>query len=279
MLPDFPYFLELKSAKPVYEAHRHNYIEITYIIEGTAHEIVNGVTTELRPGVIATVLPHQVHEYKVFGTAPLRMYNLCVGLDLFINDKGAGGLFQSILYDWKNNTFRLQLPESKRPEIEEIFDKLYIEFNQDYDWRSARFYSLLIELLTLYLRERNRIFPTSPKEKNVYKDNHRYWEIVHYVYKNYKSDLNLKDLSERFNINLHYLSGQFKKTTGVNFHDFLHTLRVHNSLSLIGHSDLTLGEIAYECGFNSYSSFSRMFRKYLGVSPGNYSGDKVTGRK
>ena len=35
-------------------------------------------------------------------------------------------------------------------------------------------------------------------------------------------------------------------------------------------SDLSLNAIAYQCGFNDYSNFLRMFRKMIGVSPSQF---------
>ena len=35
-------------------------------------------------------------------------------------------------------------------------------------------------------------------------------------------------------------------------------------------TDLSLNAIAYQCGFNDYSNFLRMFRKLIGVSPSQF---------
>ena len=52
--------------------------------------------------------------------------------------------------------------------------------------------------------------------------------------------------------------------------DYITRVRVENSVRLMEKRELTLREIAAHCGFKSPGYFSKVFKKYLGVTPREY---------
>lgn len=62
----------------------------------------------------------------------------------------------------------------------------------------------------------------------------------------------------------------FRALTGETMFSFLQRRRLLRAIELINEDQFTLTEIALECGFDSSSSLSRAFRKYLGCSPSEY---------
>jgi AraC-like DNA-binding protein len=268
---DFPYHLEINVLDDRYPAHRHNYVELSYVIEGRARESVGGRSREIRPGSMTLVLPHHIHEIAVLSEVPLRLYNLCIGLDVFLDDTRARELFQAILYGWEyRNAFGLEVPGALQQRVTNTFDEMEREIREQLPWRRTRFYGLLIDLVVFFVRRcrvsgitaeatRESSAPPSPDE--------RIWDVVNYVYRHYRRDLHLGEIADRFAISVPYLSARFKQATGEPFVSFLNELRVNHALGLLRHGEMSLTEIAYSCGYNSYSSFSRMFKKIHGASP------------
>ena len=87
-------------------------------------------------------------------------------------------------------------------------------------------------------------------------------------------ELNLTDLSARLDIHQNYLSQVINEIEGVNFYDYINTLRTEEfkRLMLLPESKkYTLIALAYDCGFNSKSAFNRFFKKSTGLSPSEYS--------
>lgn len=64
----------------------------------------------------------------------------------------------------------------------------------------------------------------------------------------------------------------FKKTTGVNFTNYLSRVRTERARNLLLNPNLRVSEIAYEVGFQSLTHFNRMFKRILGESPTVYRG-------
>ena len=52
--------------------------------------------------------------------------------------------------------------------------------------------------------------------------------------------------------------------------DYLNFYRVECASALLSSSDLTVAEVAYQCGFNDSSFFIKQFRRYKGTTPRQY---------
>jgi YesN/AraC family two-component response regulator len=83
-------------------------------------------------------------------------------------------------------------------------------------------------------------------------------------------NLSLEWLGEKFGMNGKYLSKLFKEAFGMKFVDFLIDLRLDYAKKLLMETDWSVQEIAEKIGYSSPVSFIRMFKKAVGVSPGDY---------
>jgi AraC-like DNA-binding protein len=88
-----------------------------------------------------------------------------------------------------------------------------------------------------------------------------------------ESELKLSDLASRLDIHPNYLSQVINEREGKNFYDYVNELRVEEfkrRVALPENQHLTLLALAFECGFNSKSSFNRYFKKVTNTSPSEY---------
>ncbi|MEY8330545.1 AraC family transcriptional regulator [Lachnospiraceae bacterium 48-33] len=82
-----------------------------------------------------------------------------------------------------------------------------------------------------------------------------------------------------FFINKYYLLRLFKEQYGFTINDYIIWLRITKSKQLLRFSDMTVEQIAYECGINSPNYFARMFKKIEEISPAEYRKLWRTGKK
>jgi len=87
-------------------------------------------------------------------------------------------------------------------------------------------------------------------------------------YANPQMSLNL--LSETFDIAPKLLSKSFKEVTGEKFIDVLIGLRLEEAKRLLRQTDLPVQTIAERIGYGGAVSFSRVFKRMEGISPGEY---------
>ena len=92
-------------------------------------------------------------------------------------------------------------------------------------------------------------------------------EAMTYIVENYNMDLRLKDVAEAVAISPQYFSKIFKKELGVNFIDYLTSVRIEKAKEMLKDGSLSIKEICYEIGYNDPNYFSRLFKKIEGVSP------------
>ncbi len=93
--------------------------------------------------------------------------------------------------------------------------------------------------------------------------------VLTYINSNYTQPLKMEDLARRFGISVSYLSHEFMKFTNRSVYEYVLYRRVMLARQMMQGSE-TLNGIAYQCGFNDYSNFLRIFNKIVGVSPSAY---------
>ncbi|MBJ7428273.1 MAG: AraC family transcriptional regulator [Bacteroidia bacterium] len=86
-------------------------------------------------------------------------------------------------------------------------------------------------------------------------------------------ELTLNDLAAALNVLPNHLSQVINSKENKNFYDYINQLRVEEFIRLIALSEnqkFTLLSLAYECGFNSKTSFNRNFKKVTDLTPSEY---------
>ncbi|MGO4698543.1 helix-turn-helix domain-containing protein [Paenibacillus sp. 2TAB26] len=96
-------------------------------------------------------------------------------------------------------------------------------------------------------------------------------QVVEHVLHNLNDmNISLTSISLAFDINPTYLSRFFKEQTGENLVDFVNKRRVDKVKSLLAETNHAIQDIAEQCGFASSQSLLRVFKKYEGITPGQY---------
>ncbi|MDR0600912.1 MAG: helix-turn-helix domain-containing protein [Treponema sp.] len=91
-----------------------------------------------------------------------------------------------------------------------------------------------------------------------------------YILENYTRKISLQEIALASDLSAPYFSTIFKEEMGENLSSYLNRLRVEKAGRMLLETDLTLSEIASSCGFEDQSWFSKIFKSYMGQSPGKY---------
>lgn len=96
-------------------------------------------------------------------------------------------------------------------------------------------------------------------------------EIKKFILKNISNDeLSLKLVSEFFYVNSSYLSRIFKTKTGMNFSEYIISVKMKIAMDMLKNSDLKSSEIGRKIGIQDPNYFSTCFKKYTGFSIKEY---------
>ena len=93
------------------------------------------------------------------------------------------------------------------------------------------------------------------------------------------ADLTLSDLASEMKVGQNKLSAFINRELGKNFNDFVNEYRVDavkETLNSPDKSHLSILGIALDCGFSSKATFNRVFKKFTGVPPSQYTSGEST---
>ena len=101
-------------------------------------------------------------------------------------------------------------------------------------------------------------------------DDQNFEDLRAYIEHNYFKNLSLSDLADKFGFNASYISRRFKQKYSLSIIDYLSKIRIQNACTLLKNTDLKILDIAVRVGYSDEKYFSRVFSKYMRMSPREY---------
>lgn len=95
-------------------------------------------------------------------------------------------------------------------------------------------------------------------------------KLLEHIEKNYQQDLNLKEISDRLNINSIYLGQLFQKEIGILFSDYINNFRINKAKDLLANTSLKASEIGELVGYSNKNYFYRKFKSIVGITPSEW---------
>jgi len=96
------------------------------------------------------------------------------------------------------------------------------------------------------------------------------------VLNNIENDISVKTVSENLFISKAYLSEKFKKVTGVSLSDYINMVKMERAKYLLTATSMKTYEIADSLGYKDHEYFSKVFKKYAGLSPTTFRKDNIS---
>lgn len=169
--------------------------------------------------------------------------------------------------------------------IEHLRIKLYEQFILIRDWISDKIFDSKIQTFELF----NQVMKINNQNegKHLLRDFcHQYMneisnqktdkssivldQLIVYINMHYKENLTLDQLSAVCYLSPSYISKVFKKHLNTNFIDYLSSVRIKVAKRLMKNPALSMKEISAEIGYIDANYFTRVFKKYEGVTPSEY---------
>lgn len=91
-----------------------------------------------------------------------------------------------------------------------------------------------------------------------------------YMTHHYGEKIRINELADQIGVNRSYLTSSFKRTVGVSPQEFLVTLRMEKASCMLQNTRLPINAIAERVGYEDSLAFSKIFKKYYGLSPKQY---------
>lgn len=251
--------------------HLHPFYELMlYLGEQKAKHYINGVPYEIKCGDIILLKPGLLHmsEYPAGNPSD----RLIIQFSLPNTNKELKHFHQILLsvFDAGCPIYRFADPVRKQivGDFNIMFTYLHREECTDTSLGKHMLYHYFIEFLYhIYSNQDQNIYSPQKESDGL---TQKIYEINNYILSHYSENLTLDSLSKQFFISPFYLSHQFKEINQFTLTEYIQNTRIKNAQYLLMSSGLSITDIAAQCGFNSFSQFNRLFRRYCGCSPSNY---------
>lgn len=163
--------------------------------------------------------------------------------------------------------------------VSELFSKLaesdYIFYQKLEGYKttaSLRLAELLIEICRYYA---SAVLENSHPEFS--KSSLKIRKIINYFDKSYNSKITSKDIEDLCESNYDYVNRIFQRATGHTIFNYLNLIRIKQAMDLIYTTSLKYGEIGYLVGIDDPYYFSKLFKKYTGMTASQYAKNRCSG--
>ena len=230
--------------------HYHPHYEIYYMKDGNCRYFIDDRSFDVQAGDVIFIPKGVIHRTKYTTSSHSRL--LLNFTEQYIPEE--------IIEKLAKSKYLYRSREIAR-NIEEIFLKIEREYTQPDEFTEHLLRSYTIAMVCLISR-----YPGSLEEATT--GNELVDSIVRYIKQNYMNDIKLSGVAKLKSVSPEHLSRTFKASTGLGFNEYVTLLRLRKAEEMIkSDTNMTISEIAYECGFNDGNYFSYKFRKMYGMSP------------
>ncbi|MDO5410176.1 MAG: helix-turn-helix domain-containing protein [Lachnospiraceae bacterium] len=91
-----------------------------------------------------------------------------------------------------------------------------------------------------------------------------------YIHEHYKEKIYIRDLASQAGLNEQYFCRLFRKVIRMSPVEYMNSYRMKKAIALLEQSELSVTEVAYECGFHDMGGFIREFKKMTETTPLQY---------
>lgn len=95
-------------------------------------------------------------------------------------------------------------------------------------------------------------------------------KAIDYIHEHYNEQVTLNEVAENIYVSTFYISRMFKKDLGKSFVDYLNDIRIEKAKELLKDVKYKTYEVADLVGISDPHYFSKLFKKYSGMTPSEY---------
>lgn len=242
-----------KASPTDFALHNHNDMcEILIFLKGDATFRVEGTTYYPEPWDIIITNPNEMHKMCINSETEYERYVANINDSFFLKNDCAD--FKDMFHSRVLGTNNLIKSDDT---TRDVVTRLCECINENAPAIVIK--SVFIELL--YCIQKNAALPREPLTTQAHiKD------VIIYINKNIRSELDLDSIAEHFFINKYHLCHIFRRHTGLSVNRYINYKRLLLARELCSQG-MSLTDASEEAGFCNYSSFYKVYKREFGSSP------------
>lgn len=262
LLENFRLF-HLRSAQGAQvEYHYHEFCKILLLIQGSGGYFIDGQRYLLQSGDIVLIGKHSIHRPELDSDTPYERIILYLSPEYLQRESTAECSLLSVFSGEKGHVLRLK--EGPRKKIFQLAASLERELESREFGGEILSNAGMLRLLVEIGRNKARTEELGPSP--VMPRSQRILEIQGYIDDHISEELDAETLARAFFISKYHMMRLFRRETGTTIHLYVTQKRLIRAKELMD-GGMRATEACYQCGFHSYSSFTRAYNKHLGTTP------------
>jgi AraC-like DNA-binding protein len=268
---DLPLLVIRSDLDDGYEEHTHNFYEMVVILEGTGVQIINGSAFSLHPGMVFLIQDEDRHAFR--DCHGLVLYNiLSDGNQLrewLVDLRALPGYQYLFLVEprfFGHEAARpfLTLDHGELTQVRILLETMEREQRHREGGFGLALQGLFFQLATIVVRSYQRRADSGSGKLN------RIAAALAKMQRELDQPLSVASLADECNLSVRQFHRLFHQIQGMGPLEWLTRLRVERAELLLARTDDTVTQIAALVGCPDPNYFSRLFRRVVGTSPGNY---------
>lgn len=261
---DFRMFHLIDEVPREFSYHYHDFFKILIFLKGDVTYCIEGKSYNLAPYDMVLVNAGEVHRPIVHSARAYERIIIYISPDFLRSYAGADydlGLCFAKAGQQHSNVLRM--PSMKNSKLYRVCRELEESFC-DTDFASELYQNLLflefmIQLNRATLHDALAFMETAAANEKIL-------GVLSYINEHLTEEISIDALAEHFFISKYYLMHSFKEETGYTIGNYVTMKRLRYARELIL-GGMPVTQACFECGFQSYSTFSRAYKKNFGISP------------
>lgn len=268
--PRFLFSCLLERQEEEQNYHCHDFIEIVIILKGKGHFLINGTEIPITEGNVLLLNPGTYHKSI---PAPSHTLTECY---LAFTDVEFVNTPKNFIPLFHGQKILGKLPEKTKKEIFQLCGAMNQESQSRNTGRYLMLKAYLIQILCLLLRfdQQEELSDERHMQGYEFKSPNKTYvvqQIMKYMEAHYREKISLDQIAENMYLSPFYISKLFKSETGDTPINYLISLRMEKAKELLDRNPaLSIQEAAAQVGYEDAYHFSKLFKKYYGLSPMYY---------
>lgn len=249
----------INNPKP--DIHTHECCEIFLCIKGGRSFLIDGKLYDANDGDLFFMNQYEAHKVIFKPGCEVERYVLHVHPEFMLNFSTESTILSSCFFQ-KNKACKLKLDS----ESFTFFRTTLAELEKEHSFAD----DVIKECLIILLLAKINTLSSAGESGTVINTDKSLLSAISFINEHYTEPITLEDVAKSSLLSVSKLCRLFKSDLGTTVARYITSKRISEAKKLL-RSGLCVSDAAYECGFNDYANFIRVFSAHVGISPGKYS--------
>lgn len=251
--------------KQIDRPHKHNFYTTVLFTKGSGIHEVDFEVFDIKPGAVFMLHPGRTHHWELSADVEGMIF---FHTENFYNEFFAQNALATYpFFASTKNTPYIQLSENECMQMAQVFQQLWLEYQQNNPFK-LRMIRILVDSVYIQLTRLSSGATNSTIQYASYAE--KLIELEQLIDQHFMREKSPAQYAAWMNITPKHLNRIVRSSINKTTTQLITERVILEAKRMLSHPHVQLSEIAEKLGFEEYAYFSKLFKKYTGVTPVNF---------